>query len=372
MAKVAVEFRRSNEAVAEGANRRTEPMSVKSAASFASTLFYESDPVFAARARLLTRDHYRRRRRNTVVEQVRCLLRVLGAATTHGLLLLEGCEGNLHPDLLASAVIGLWPSSWRPAIVMAGDMWQPDSGLRGRLQKFVVRLADRAITRYAVQSSEELESFPRQWGVGPSKMRLCLYFCTLPTSLPAAKPTDDDDVFVGGDSHRDYEPVIEAARCLPRLRFFIAARRLGHRRDLPANVTARPTSRDEFIARMIGAPTTIVPLRRDLRRTAGQQTYLNAMRLGKPVIVSDAFAVKDHITSGVTGLVVDGSAGSYVRALEWVFDPANDERVRDMGDAARNAVLQRFCFEHHASRLLEILDDAYDERTALAAATRSR
>ena len=118
------------------------------------------------------------------------------------------------------------------------------------------------------------------------------------------------------------------------------------------------------MARLRRARSLVVPLRDRLQRAAGQQTYLNGMVLEKPTIVRRAHGVDDHITDGVTGLVVDGSAESYVKAIEWVFDPGNAERVARMASAARDAVLNRFTFENHAARLLEILDEAIEDAAA--------
>ena len=339
-------------------SRSTSAGETFGSARFATTLQYEGHPGFAARSRALTADLARPDQPYPVGRQLVGLVRVLRAAAIEKALLLDSSEGSLHPDLLACCLVGLWPRRRRPVIVMAGAMWQPDRGPRGWLQSGIVRLADRAIARYVVQSSGELEAFPRQWRVDRSKMRLCRYFFTM--AGPAERgspPTVPDDVFAGGNSHRDYEPLLTAAGRLPRLRFFLATRLLEGR-ALPANVTARQVPREEFMARLASARTLVVPLRDGLFRAAGQQTYLNGMMLEKPVIVRRAHGVDDHLTDGVTGLVVNGSPESYVRALEWVFDPANAAQVRRIGAAARDAVLCQFTFDNHASRLLEILDEA--------------
>ena len=332
--------------------------------AFATTLLYEGHPGFAARGRALTAGLYRPDQPYSISRQLRWLWCVLRAAAGEKALVLDSSEGSLHPDLLACCLIGLWPRRLRPVIVLAGAMWQLDGGIRGRLQAAIVRLADRAITRYAVQSTGEVEGFPRQWGVASTKMRLCLYFFTLTEQVGLSHaPATPDDVFAGGNSHRDYDSLLEAARRLPQRRFFLATRLLQGR-NLPANVTARPVTREEFMARLRNARLLVVPLRDQLGRAAGQQTYLNGMVLGKPVIVRRAHGVDDHVTDGVTGLVVDGSPDAYVKAIEWVFDPSNAERIESMAAAARDAVLHRFTFENHASRLLDILDEAIRDRAA--------
>jgi glycosyltransferase involved in cell wall biosynthesis len=80
------------------------------------------------------------------------------------------------------------------------------------------------------------------------------------------------------------------------------------------------------------------------------------MFLAKPTIVNDTLGVRDHIRHMETGLIVDGSAGSYVEALNWVFNPNNREAVKCMNAAAQNDVLERFSFDRHIECVLEILD----------------
>ncbi len=45
---------------------------------------------------------------------------------------------------------------------------------------------------------------------------------------------------LGGDSFRDYEAVLAAARQLPEVRFVLCTTRLAGRDDLPENVEASP------------------------------------------------------------------------------------------------------------------------------------
>ena len=236
-------------------------------------------------------------------------------------------------------------------------MWQPDPGLRGKLQRLVVRLADRAITLYVVQSSAELTLFPQTWDVSPRKMRLCLYFATFNERDLMAPPPVGDYVFAGGNSHRVYEPLIAAARQFPERSFILATNRLQGV-ALPPNVSARPVPHHEFVALMRGAAAVVVPLRQGLRRAVGQQTYLNAMWLGKPTIVTDVLGVRDHIVDGETALVVDGSAAGYVTALQQVLDPVNAGETARMCAAAQAAVINQFTFAHHAACLLQVMTEA--------------
>lgn len=322
---------------------------------FATTLDIRDHADYAAQAHLVLESppHFPR-----LTDELRMFWRILHLARRERLWLLRSSWGRTNPDVLAAAIIGLWPRRRRPTIVLQGCMWQPDPGLRGALQRLVVRLADRAITLYVVQSSEEMTLFPQTWGISPQKTRRCLYFATFTErDLAHPPPPPGDYVFAGGNSHRVYEPLLAAARHFPERSFILATNRLQGT-PLPPNVTARPVPHREFVALMQGAAAVVVPLRQGMRRAVGQQTYLNSMWLGKPTIVTDGLAVRDHVADGETALVVDGSAAGYVAALRRVLDPANAAETARMGHAARAAVVNQFTFPHHAACLLRVMAEA--------------
>jgi glycosyltransferase involved in cell wall biosynthesis len=101
----------------------------------------------------------------------------------------------------------------------------------------------------------------------------------------------------------------------------------------------------------------VVPLLPGLRRSAGQQTYLNGMVLGKPVVVSDVPGAREHVVDGETGLLVPpGDAAALAEALRWVLDPANADAVARMGARAREAVLTEAAPDRYVERLLDVVD----------------
>ncbi|HXW01003.1 MAG TPA: hypothetical protein VEC93_21500, partial [Anaerolineae bacterium] len=173
--------------------------------TFGSTLNNPNDPRFVARANPLILPPWGREGLRAEIKQ---FMRVLLSARKKKVMLLNSSWGRLHPDLLVAATLGLWPRGYRPLIVLAGCMWQPTGGWPGIIERVVVKLADRAIYRYAVQSSEELSLFPETWGVSPLKMRLCPYFFRIGNQVDLTRPVQPGDhVFAGGNSHRDYEPL---------------------------------------------------------------------------------------------------------------------------------------------------------------------
>ncbi|MDD2921800.1 MAG: glycosyltransferase family 4 protein [Anaerolineales bacterium] len=300
--------------------------------------------------------------RHSLWDEVKRVFAILESAKRHDALLLNSSSGRIHPDVLAIILLGFKRS--RPLIALHGDMWQPNRGFRALMDRLLIYLADRAVDRYIVLSSEEIEKFPLLWRVDKSKIRCCQYFFSLTEEeLAAPAPPDGNHVFAGGNSLRDYEPLIEAARRMPKQRFVIASRLLEGRTDLPANIRAGQVSHAEFVNLMKSAAAVVVPLKKGLSRSSGQQTYLNAMALRKPVIVSEVFGVNDHIQNGESGLVVDGSSESFVKALTWALDSANTEAVARMVDRAQRAAQTQFTKERHVRKLIALMDELAAEQT---------
>jgi glycosyltransferase involved in cell wall biosynthesis len=97
----------------------------------------------------------------------------------------------------------------------------------------------------------------------------------------------------------------------------------------------------------------VVPIERSTR-SAGQQTYLNAMALGKPVIVTDAPGVRDYIEHEVTGFVVPPETQALNRVIQYVMDPGNAEETAAVGRRAREHVLALFDEYRYRRQLLTI------------------
>lgn len=178
--------------------------------------------------------------------------------------------------------------------------------------------------------------------------------------VPAA--ADGDYLFSGGDSMRDYPTLLEAVRGLS-ISVRIATRwRPPAGLPIPPNVHLGPTSPREFRALLAGARLVVFPLRTDNLRTSGQQSYLNAMALRKPVIVTDRRDAPFYIDDGRNGrLVSSGDAASLRAAVAELLD--SPAAARDMGARAQDFALP-LDQEHTWSRVLSLALEAHRQRGA--------
>jgi len=262
-------------------------------------------------------------------------------------------NGSGRRDQLAAALIRRRRTP--PVVVITDCTWKRGaSPLERAASRAGLRALEGPAVFYCVLSSAESELFPRTWGVDPARVFFTAYHHTLRKD-ELAHTDPGDGVFAGGDSMRDYRPLIDAARSVPA-DVTVATRDASLlRQGLPANVRAGPLPPERFLERMRAARVVVVPLI-ESERSAGQQTYLNAMAMGKIVIATDTPGVRDYIAHGETGLVVPPrDAAAMAEALRWAVDPANEPAARDMRARARDVVRTEFTPDRYVARVLRVV-----------------
>ena len=269
-----------------------------------------------------------------------------------------------YVDLLGAAMLARrgYP------VLLADATWQPGSRALDRLLgaptpvgadkaprhgrqlgRRAIRLLDRGNVHYGVLSRHELSSFPRVWDVDPRRVHYTPFCATAET---LEHEPGGEGVLASGNSLRDYRALIEAAPAIDADVTLATSLELP---EIPAdNVDARFLPADEHDARERSAAVVVVPLLPDTERSAGQQTYLNAMARGKPVVVTDAPGVRDYITHEETGLIVPNDPAALRDAVNRVL--SDRPLARRLGDAARADVRSRFGIEAYVERLLELAD----------------
>jgi hypothetical protein len=274
---------------------------------------------------------------------------VVRAAADHDAVLLDGSIGarELYADLIIAGLIGRRTGR----IVISDATWKRGGPVDRTLMGAGLRWIDTPRTVYCVLSSEELHTFPRSWAVDPGRV-VFTPFCFTLTEDELMMPTSGEGgVFAGGDSMRDYTPLLEVAPGLPE-RVTIASGSLRARSQ--GNLTVARVAHDEFNRLLGAASVVVVPLAR-AERSAGQQTYLNAMALGKLVVVTEAPGVGDHIEDGVTGLVVPGGdPRALAEAISWALDPANAIKADPIRAAARATARAQYSPDAYFQRISDV------------------
>lgn len=267
-----------------------------------------------------------------------------------------------YRDLVGAALLRALRS--RPCVVVSDATIEPGSrtvgsALPGPL-RHLLPMASRALIRavdgphvtWCVLSTEELSSFPKTWGVAPERVVFTPFAHTLWGGGENEPVTRGDYLFSGGNSLRDYDLLEEAVAGLS-VRVRIGTRWVPRRQA--AQLDASTVTHTEFLSLMRASQAVVLPLLKSSRST-GQQTYLNAMALGKPVIVTDAPGVRDYIEAGVTGVVVEPTVSALRAAIMDVLDPARSDHYALMGRQARSRVLGRYTEAHYRAELLRLAE----------------
>jgi glycosyltransferase involved in cell wall biosynthesis len=199
--------------------------------------------------------------------------------------------------------------------------------------------------------------FPTTWDVDPHRVHFTRWCHGLTEAQLTAPVENGGYVFAGGDSLRNYAPLIEAA-CRISDRIVIATRtRPGIPANVPENVVVREFSEVEYFEAMRRASAVVVALEGGTERSAGQNNYLNPMAMGKAVIVTDATGVQDYVQDGETGIVVpNGDASALARALDWVLPSSDAVRLERLRQSAREKVLIEFSPERYVDDPLALID----------------
>ncbi|HSS40748.1 MAG TPA: glycosyltransferase family 4 protein [Polyangia bacterium] len=261
-------------------------------------------------------------------------------------------DGSARRDQVAAALVRRLPR--HPAIVIADSTWKAGGGLDTIINRTGIRMIDGPRTSFVVASSFEAESFPRTWRLRSSRVRFVPWAVTIKDDRPS---TDNGRVFAGGNSLRDYGPLIAAAGAIDApvdiATSAVATAELG---PTPSNLTIGPQPQAEYDEMLRAAAVVVVPLLARADRSSGQTTYVNAMARGKAIVVTDTPGVRDYITDGETGLIVaPGDTGAMAQAVRRLLaDP--DERAR-LGRQARAHALGALTLTHYATQLLGVVDE---------------
>jgi glycosyltransferase involved in cell wall biosynthesis len=216
------------------------------------------------------------------------------------------------------------------------------------------------ISRVLLHSRRQVELATARLGIPGDRLRFQPYFADSDFWSPRP-PSSEALVVSAGREHRDYATLAAACADLP-VRVFIAAGSLfspsathTQPETWPENVSSEFADHRTLREWYASAAVVVVPLvPTDFQ--AGVTTILEAMSMGKPVVVSATEGQRDVIEDGVTGVMVPpGDARALRRAiLRLLDDPA--ERAR-LGANARAAVEERFSLDVYAASLAGHLEE---------------
>jgi glycosyltransferase involved in cell wall biosynthesis len=216
------------------------------------------------------------------------------------------------------------------------------------------------ITRILVHSRRQLALAETELGVPKDKLRFVPYFAD--TCFWAPQTVEEEALVVAaGREHRDYATLAAACAHLPA-RVFVAAGSLfspdAHHSQpdaWPENFSVGSADHVELRQWYARASVVAVPLvPTDFQ--AGVTTLLEAMAMGKAVVVTATHGQRDIVQDGVTGLMVPpGNAVALREAIALlVGDPR--ERAR-LGANAREMAARWYSLDAYTDELARHLGE---------------
>ncbi len=209
-----------------------------------------------------------------------------------------------------------------------------DPAYRLRLQW--LRLARPGIGFYWCTSSEEEVLYARAFDIPRERIR---FLPQAPPDRYLAYPALPhlDYVFAYGNSDRSFETLIRACADM-QIRVRILSQRYTPGASLPTNVELiRSRMPETEMMRLAAQARLIVIPLHDYRIAAGQLSMLEAMALGKPVVVTENVATKEYAIHGETALFYTaGDTNGLRHNIERLLE--SPQLAEEMGAKARTAV----------------------------------
>jgi glycosyltransferase involved in cell wall biosynthesis len=200
---------------------------------------------------------------------------------------------------------------------------------------YLIRWSLRRIDRFLVYF-QHTRVFEEMFDLPASKFTYIPFKINCIDLISRTRVITGDYVFCGGRSRRDFATLFAAVEPLGiPVKVVTSTEREINRNgslltglNVPANVEIfdQDQSADFFVTMMAGSRFVVIPIVRDSVTQAGIGVYLQAMALGKCVIVSTGLGVSDVLNGSEAVIVPAGDA----HALRTAIDRAwNDREWRD-------------------------------------------
>jgi len=200
------------------------------------------------------------------------------------------------------------------------------------------RLLRSAVDHFLVIRTGDVDMLQDAYGIAAQNTTF-IRWPVPPPGDPSTLSLDGDYLYSAGWAHRDWDTLVAALRSYPVPAILAPgpADAIRHSALPPGTKVINMPTPEEGRALSAGARVVAVLLK-DTPYAAGPLVLLDAMALGKPVIVNDVNGCRDYVRAGHTALVVPpGDIPALARAIR---DLWNDIDLRGrLGRAARTEAL---------------------------------
>jgi glycosyltransferase involved in cell wall biosynthesis len=232
-------------------------------------------------------------------------------------------------------------------VVLQFIMREPTPGLASRVKYAVMGWCFRSVYRVVCSARRECVYYERVFG-WPAGTALFVPLHTDPAYLERSGEPAGDFAIAAGRTFRDYATLLAAVEGTQVPLVIVASPAALEGAVVPAGVEVRYDLPGQELAALIARSAVVVVPLRSREISIGQSVLLEAMAMGKAVVVTRVPGTEDYVEHMETGwLVPPGDPAALRDALTTlVADPALRTRI---GEAARRRVLSHYLPRHYAA-----------------------
>ena len=238
----------------------------------------------------------------------------------------------------------------------------------GAIRRWLTQISLRQIDRFVVHSRQEIDIYSEWLGLPKERFEFVPFPCA---GIEGDYTENTESPFIAslGSAHRDFPCFFQAVQELNIPTIVASGKSALEGIKIPDNVqTPFGISRADCHKIAQEGRLNVIALQpKEDVTAAGHVTIIEAMHMGRPIIVSDCYRMSDYIKHGETGwLVKPGCLDSLKEAITLLW---NDEELRNRLGRNAKAYAQKHFTEEAAARDLErILDDVTRQKQVLASA----
>ena len=246
------------------------------------------------------------------------------------LLVVNGSVNALTKIALFGLVI---PDSKKPTVAVDLVLRKPRNSVKAFMLRAVLNRVDHFIHYF-----RDIEGYQRFWGIGPERSEYVPFKPNIRYRY-TPKNTLGEYVLCFGESMRDFANYLMAMTELeiPGAITEWAVtllKREGITIPIPKNVQVLQDNRTQeaMINILEGAKIVAIPMKPENINASGISIYLNAMLLGKPVVLTEGPGVSDLLTEGQALIVPPGDHHALGNAVKLLWnDPELSAKYAETG-----------------------------------------
>ncbi len=243
----------------------------------------------------------------------------------------------------------------RPRLMMVEmRLDDPRHGLLWRLKIGLQRVGYSKVDVMCVSARKECERYAARLRVPIQRFRFIPWHTNVLD--PARHGAKDNVILAAGRTGRDWRTLAEAVRGLGAATVVVCGKEDAAAIPFPEGVSVlADIPYERYFDLLSRARIVLVPLEPHVY-SSGQVVFLEAMALGKPIIVTRVLGTEDYITDGVNGLLVEpGDARQLRAAIERVL--TDSELEASLAQSAVESVRRLHTLDKYLSALVKLAEE---------------